>query len=238
MNSNRQEKTVAESELSIHRQFSQAVLDSLAANVAVLGKNGTIIAVNKAWAEFATTNSDPIVRFTSVGADVLEVSSQAAEPESEQRQVIDSGIKAVLNGTLPEFTLEYPCQKRWFQVHVTPLAATPQKAAVVMHIDISARKQFEFRAKESEERFRLLLDGVKDYDFLLLDTSGFITTWNSGAECVTGQRANELNGQHVSRLYPAGDVASGKPQRELAEALAKGRIEHEGWPLRSREKIT
>jgi diguanylate cyclase (GGDEF)-like protein/PAS domain S-box-containing protein len=81
---------------------------------------------------------------------------------------------------------------------------------------------------ESEEKFRLLLDGVKDYDFLLLDPSGIVTTWDRGP----GQKANDVVGQHISRFYPADDVASDKPQRELTEALAQGRIEHEGWRLR------
>ena len=82
---------------------------------------------------------------------------------------------------------------------------------------------------ESDEKFRLLLDGVKDYDILLLDPSGIVTTWDSGP----GQKTNEAIGQHISHFYPAEDVASGKPQRDLAEALAKGRIEHEGWRLRN-----
>jgi diguanylate cyclase (GGDEF)-like protein/PAS domain S-box-containing protein len=81
---------------------------------------------------------------------------------------------------------------------------------------------------ESDEKFRLLLDGVKDYDILLLDTSGIITSWERGL----GQKLNELIGKHVSRFYPPEDVESDKPQRELAEALAQGRIEHEGWRLR------
>jgi diguanylate cyclase (GGDEF)-like protein/PAS domain S-box-containing protein len=82
---------------------------------------------------------------------------------------------------------------------------------------------------ESEAKFRLLLDGVKDYDIFLLDPSGIVTAWDSGPR----QKANEVIGQHISCSYPAEDVASGKHERDLAEALAKGRIEHEGWRLRN-----
>lgn len=89
--------------------------------------------------------------------------------------------------------------------------------------------QPEKNVAESEEKFRLLLDGVKDYDLLLLDTSGIVTAWDRGP----GQKANELIGQHISPFYPAEDVASGKPEHDLAEALTKRRIEHEGWRLRS-----
>lgn len=113
------------------------------------------------------------------------------------------------------------------------MAAMPQKTVLLMHIDVSERRQIEFLAKEYEAKFRLMLDGVKDYDFLLLDSSGIVTTWDRGHAPIAGQEANEVIGQHISRFYPAEDVASGKPQRELAEALAKGRVEHEGWRLRN-----
>jgi diguanylate cyclase (GGDEF)-like protein/PAS domain S-box-containing protein len=80
-----------------------------------------------------------------------------------------------------------------------------------------------------DEKFRLLLDGVKDYAILLLDPTGTVITWDGGP----GQKADEVVGQHISRLYPADDVANEKPQRELEDALTKGRIEHEGWRVRS-----
>lgn len=98
--------------------------------------------------------------------------------------------------------------------------------ALLMHCDTSSR------AEESDEKFHLLLDGVKDYDFLLLDSNAIITAWDRGPSHITGD-TNEVIGQNISRLYPAEDVAGGKPERELAEALAKGRIEHEGWRLRN-----
>ena len=94
---------------------------------------------------------------------------------------------------------------------------------------MSTMNQQEKSVAESEEKFRLLLDGVKDHDILLLDTNGIITSWDRGPS----QKESEVLGQHVSHFYPAEDVASGKPERDLAEALAKGRFEHEGWRLRN-----
>lgn len=85
---------------------------------------------------------------------------------------------------------------------------------------------------ESEERFRLLVDSVKDYAILMLDRHGRIATWNKGAECIKGYSADEIIGRHFSQFYPTDDVVQGTPQRELAVAIAEGRFEGEGWRVR------
>ena len=72
----------------------------------------------------------------------------------------------------------------------------------------------------SEERFRLLLESIKDYSILMLDPEGLVTTWNKGAERITGYRSDEIVGRHFSRFYPQGDVTQGKPEHELAVAVA------------------
>jgi PAS domain S-box-containing protein len=83
-----------------------------------------------------------------------------------------------------------------------------------------------------EERFRRLVDSVKDYAILMLDPEGFITTWNKGAEGIKGYRPEEIIGRHFSCFYPREDVARGKPQQELVVAVADGRIEDAGWRVR------
>jgi PAS domain S-box-containing protein len=84
----------------------------------------------------------------------------------------------------------------------------------------------------SEERFRMLVDGTKDYAIFMLDPQGYITTWNPGAERIKGYRADEIIGQHFSRFYLAEDLQAAKPAGELSIAAAKGRFEDEGWRLR------
>ena len=85
---------------------------------------------------------------------------------------------------------------------------------------------------QSEERFRLLVEGVKDYAIFMLDPQGRILTWNAGAQRFKGYTAEEIIGQHFSRFYLPPEVAAGKPQRELEIAQAEGRYEEEGWRLR------
>src|SRR6202165_5960817 len=84
----------------------------------------------------------------------------------------------------------------------------------------------------SEERFRLLLESIKDYSILMLDPGGLVTTWNKGAERITGYRSDEIIGRHFSHFYPQADVTQGKPEHELAVAAAEGRCEDEGWRVR------
>lgn len=84
----------------------------------------------------------------------------------------------------------------------------------------------------SEERFRLLVDGTKDYAIFMLDPIGRITSWNPGAERVKQYRADEIIGQHFSRFYPLEDIQAGRPENELRVAASEGKYEEEGWRIR------
>jgi PAS domain S-box-containing protein len=84
----------------------------------------------------------------------------------------------------------------------------------------------------SEERFRLLVESVKDYAILMLDPEGLVTTWNKGAEFINGYRSDEIIGRHFSHVYRHEDVVQGRPEHELAIAAAEGRFADEGWRVR------
>lgn len=88
------------------------------------------------------------------------------------------------------------------------------------------------RLHESEERFRLLVENVRDYAIFMLDPSGHVASWNAGAERIKGWRADEIIGKHFSSFYPEEDVASNKPGFELQVASRLGRFEDEGWRVR------
>jgi PAS domain S-box-containing protein len=94
------------------------------------------------------------------------------------------------------------------------------------------RKRTGESLRRSEERFRLLVEGVQDYAIFMLDPEGRVVTWNEGAERIKGYRADEILGQQFSRFYEKGDIELGKPQQELKEAEAKGRSTVEGWRVR------
>jgi PAS domain S-box-containing protein len=88
------------------------------------------------------------------------------------------------------------------------------------------------RSVTSEERFRLMVEGVKDYAIYLLDTNGRVTSWNAGAKRLNGYTQEEILGQHFSKFYTPEELAISKPQEHLHLAVAAGRVEAEGWRLR------
>jgi len=86
--------------------------------------------------------------------------------------------------------------------------------------------------RQSEERFRLLVESVRDYAIFMLDTEGHVLTWNAGAERFKGYRAAEIVGSHFSRFYPPEALARGLPGHELEMAQRVGSFEDEGWRVR------
>src|SRR5262245_667890 len=93
-----------------------------------------------------------------------------------------------------------------------------------------ASKQWPTGLKE--DQLRLMISSVKDYAIFMLDTGGRIISWNRGAENIKGYKEKEIVGKHFSVFYPEEDIKSGKPEWELKEAIANGRLEDEGWRLR------
>jgi PAS domain S-box-containing protein len=94
------------------------------------------------------------------------------------------------------------------------------------------RRQAEESLRQSEEAFRLLVEGVNDYAIFLLDPTGHVLTWNLGAERLKGYRAEEIIGKHFSTFYPQEALARDWPAQELKAARAEGRFEDEGWRVR------
>src|SRR6266436_9795824 len=85
---------------------------------------------------------------------------------------------------------------------------------------------------ESERDFRLLVEGVADYALYMLDPTGVVTSWNTGAQRIKGYTPEEILGQHFSRFYTETDRSNGKPARALKIAQEQGRYEEDGWRVR------
>lgn len=98
--------------------------------------------------------------------------------------------------------------------------------------DLTERRSAEEALRQSDERFRLLVESVKDYAILTLDPEGLVTSWNEGAQRITGYTANEMLGRSFTTFYLAEAIADGFPQHELKVATQEGRFEDENWRVR------
>lgn len=132
--------------------LSQRVLDSLAAEIAVLDKNGTIIAVNRAWKQFAKENGGTPER-TGVGVNYFDICGDASDEDSIAGELVSRGIQQVLDGSRDVFQFEYPChssdKQRWFLLYVTRVDAA-EPLVVTTHLSITERKLTEQRLVVAE----------------------------------------------------------------------------------------
>jgi PAS domain S-box-containing protein len=122
----------------------------------------------------------------------------------------------------------------WASVVVTAVHADDGslRGFVKVTRDLTARRHAEEAIRQSEERYRLLVEGVRDYAIFVLDPDGRVMSWNPGARRLKGYEAEEIIGRHVRTFYEPADQERKHPEDELRVALAEGRYAEEGWRVR------
>jgi PAS domain S-box-containing protein len=118
------------------------------------------------------------------------------------------------------------------EISLSPVQSDGELLVISVIRDITERHRAAEALRESEERFRLLVQNVQDYAIFLLTPDGHVASWNAGAQRLMGYDEAAIVGQHFSRFYPPEDVAARKPQEELRVAAAEGRCADEGRRLR------
>ncbi|MES2878525.1 MAG: PAS domain S-box protein [Pseudomonadota bacterium] len=187
--------------------FSWAVLNSMAAEIAVLSRDGTILAVNTAWRRFALENGiEPRIPApgTDVGANYLAVCQPVAGIGLDGADDARDGVRAVLDGRLPSFNLEYPChspqEQRWFNLSVTPLGEAALDGVVITHTNITKR------IKIAQELNNVLAALDQHAIVATTDVQGRITSANDKLCETSGYSREELLGQDFrvlnSGLHP------------------------------------
>lgn len=154
------EKALRESEL-----LTQNILTSVSSHIAVVDEDGTVIAVNKAWSDFSKRNGVSVMKRTGTGSNYIHVCEQSAASGDTIAAKVLVGIQQVMNKQLPSFEIEYPCDSpdelRWFLLRITNFVGDSPKV-VMVHIDITERKQSEMKLQKALDRYNILAKATSD----------------------------------------------------------------------------
>lgn len=184
-----------------------ATLDALSEHVAVLDEFGTVVAVNRAWRDFAAANA-PTTQGLVEGANYFAACESAEGEGAECAARFAEGLRAVIAGRLGEFTLEYPChthaQLRWFVARAARFGVGGGARAAVTHTDITNRKLAEQRLARSEAHLRAIFEASRDG---ILVESGERTLYvnDAYARMFGYESPEELIGAHVSAVVGPDD---------------------------------
>ena len=194
------ERKKAEISLNAAEAFTKSILNSVTDEIAVIDDSGVIVAVNASWLKFANENALEIKKSlpnTEIGGNYLQACRVALEVSSENGMNAHEGIRAVLDGRIPKFYLEYPChsphQKRWFSMTVSPLEHE-WKGVVIAHTNITERIQAELNLQIAATVFE------SQEGMLVTDTNGTILRVNSAFTKITGYSSEEAIGSNPRLL--------------------------------------
>ncbi|MBI5444545.1 MAG: response regulator [Deltaproteobacteria bacterium] len=212
------ERKAAERSLRESQQLAQATLDALAAHIAIVEADGTILSVNSRWTDFAYANGLPS---SLVGENYLAVCDRVRGEGAAAAAEAAAGIRRVASGAAEDFELEYTCHapetRRWFGMRVTRFPGSGPVRLAVAHSDVTTRRL-------AEERNRLLATAVERAAeaIVVTDAAGAIEYANPAFESITGYSAAEAEGQNPRFLK------SGRQDdafyREMWAALTAGDV--------------
>ncbi|HWD57781.1 MAG TPA: PAS domain S-box protein [Stellaceae bacterium] len=184
--------------------------------------DGYFTSVSPAWTELLGWSEDELLR---MHVSELRHPDDAAESEAG---------RAELAAGVPNVHMENRFRRKdgaWRWLAWT-LSTDETGLIYLVGRDITVQKAAIEALKESELHFRLLVDGVIDYAIYMLDPTGIVSSWNSGAQRIKGYREDEVIGRHFSQFYTEEDRIAGVPERALAQAAGGMPFEAEGWRVR------
>ena len=213
-------------------ELDEAILDCVGEGIYVLDPAGRVAFVNPAAARMVGWEAGELIgrlQHETVHHSRADGSPYPSEECPIAATLGDGGVRRVSgevfwrkDGT--SFPVEYT---------VSPVRREEKGiGAVVAFRDVADRVRAEEALRESEERYRLLVENASDYAMFTVDTDGRILSWNTGAERVFGYREEEAVGKPSSFVFVTEDVEAGVPAEELREAEVEGRAEDERWHLR------
>jgi PAS domain S-box-containing protein len=200
----------------------QTTFDAMNDGVCLLNGEGRVLRCNRVMTEF-------------LGKPFTEVNGCLHQ---ELMQTRLGSTKATLFNRVRETrqrdSKEFQSDNQWFSTSTDPIFDKNGAFAGAVYIvsDITDRRRAEKALRESEERFRLLLENVEDYAIFFLDIHGCISSWSVGGERLLGYREAEILGKSSSIIFTPEDIDRGADKQELHEAATEGRAEDERWHVR------
>ncbi|WP_203416818.1 PAS domain S-box protein [Jiangella ureilytica] len=212
--------------LDEHLERFREVFEQAAIGMATMTLTGSIVRANRALSDLMGCKPHELVgldygRLTSGRGDLLDaalfdITRMSADIVHLEHDVSDASEKRKVLATL------------------APVRDSRGQALYVfLQVqDITQQRAAEEELRRSEERFRLLVEAVRDYAIFMLDPHGHVASWNAGAERIKGYSATEIIGQHFRVFYPQEKRDEQHPEFELQQALRTGQYGEEGWRLR------
>ncbi len=231
-------RKLAEKALRESEAFAKGVLNSVASHIAVIDRSGFILAVNAPWERFALDNGAVLGKMppqTGVGVNYLEICRSGRDDARDGAKDAREGIQALLAGDIDSFSMEYPCHSptecRWFSMYATPLdtggTISGNKGAVIVHTDITARKNMEIerkRANAMANRLAVFAAAAINYALVMLSHDGDIVEWSHGAQQLTKISRKQALGRRFSSLFIPQSVDAGIPDALLDQAHLAGHV--------------
>jgi PAS domain S-box-containing protein len=196
------------------------------ATSAIFLYRGTFISVNRATEELTGYSEEELRSMNFY--DLIQ-----SEFKGLIRRHCDAFSRGEAEATACELKLvRKDGDERWIDFTSSIIDYQGKSCGLGTAFDITERKKAEQAVRESEEKLRLLIENVRDYEIFMLDPGGRIVIWNLGAEKNKGYSVEEIIGKHHSIFFPREAVEAGMPEQELRMAAAEGSFEDEGWRLR------
>jgi PAS domain S-box-containing protein len=200
----------------------QSVFEDAAIGMATMTLHGTVVRANDALRRILRVGATELL-----GASYGECLNDVAAVDDAIRAIVDKGADAV--------TLEHP-QLGDISLRTT-LTVVRDRGGQPLYLfaqcqDVTVQRNIELELRRSQQRFRLMVDVVRDYAIFMLDTEGRVSSWNLGAQRTKGWTADEIIGHHFRIFYPPEQQAAHHPEHELEIAKREGVYQEEGWRVR------
>ncbi|NUR07584.1 MAG: PAS domain S-box protein [Nocardioidaceae bacterium] len=209
-----------------HLERFRELFEEAAIGMVTLTLTGQVVRANRAFARLVEREVDDLV------------GTPYGELAADRREALDAALTELQGNDVDLLPVEHDVvgtePVRRVLTTLTPIrdsAGRPLYLFLQVQ-DVSAMRAAEEDLRRAEERFRLLVESVRDHAIFMLDATGHIASWNPGAQRIKGYAAEEVLGRHFRMFYPPALQEARHPEHELEVALREGRYEEEGWRVR------